>query len=372
MLKTRNMRVPRTEKEKRVPLWKVRLRQFFRHRVGLASLLVLAALYVTAAFAPFFAPYGEGTRHTKYIYAPPQVPQFVDAKGNFHWRPFVYGLEPKLDVTTFQRTFAADTEAIRYLRIFVRGEPYKLFGFLASDIHLFGVTEGALFLFGTDRLGRDLYSRVLFGARISLTIGLFGVTLMLVLGSFIGIASGYYGGIVDASLQRLVEVVMSFPSIPLWMALAAAVPPEWSPVRVFFAVTIILALIRWVNLARQVRGLTLALRDAEYVQAAKALGASDLRIIVRHIFPNTLAYILIIATLAIPSMILAETALSFLGLGIQPPAVSWGSLLSEAQSIQTLLQNPWLLIPGLFVIVTVLSFNFVGDALRDAIDPKSY
>lgn len=345
------------------------VRRLLRHRVGMLGLALLLVLYTVAIFAPFFAPYGRGARHPQHLNAPPQMIRFVDVEGKFHWRPFVYEMRSTVDRATFSRVYELDTEQRNPLRFFVRGTPYRLL-FFESDLRLFGVEDGHVFLFGTDRLGRDVLSRVVFGARVSLFVGLLGVALMVTLGTLVGIVSGYYGGVIDAVIQRFTEIILSFPAIPLWMGLAAAVPSDWSTITIFFVVTIIVALIRWVHLARQLRGIVLSLRSSEYVIAAKAVGASDIRIILRHILPNTMSHVLVISTLAIPQMILAESALSFLGLGIQPPEVSWGALLKDGQNIRALVQTPWLLVPGVFIVITVLAYNFVGDAVRDALDPR--
>jgi peptide/nickel transport system permease protein len=256
------------------------------------------------------------------------------------------------------------------VRFFVHGYRYKLLGLIPTDIHLFGVDEpGTFFLFGTDGLGRDLLSRIIEGGRVSLTVGLVGVALTIFLGAALGTASGYFGGMTDNIMQRVIELLMSFPDIPLWAAFAAALPPDWSSLKRFFAISVILSLVRWTSLARQVRAKVLAYREMDYTMAAKAAGGSDRRIIFVHMLPNAASHIIVVASLGIPGMILAETALSFLGLGILPPMVSWGTLLQSAQQVNVILQYPWLMIPGFFVIVAVLAFNFVGDGLRDAVDP---
>jgi len=266
--------------------------------------------------------------------------------------------------------FTEDPTSIHPIYFFVRGDTYRLFGLIPANIHLFGTATGQpIFIFGTDRLGRDLFSRIVYGGQISLTVGLVGVILTIFLGTVLGTISGYYGGTVDNIIQRIGEVLLSFPDIPLWAALAAAMPPDWSQITVFFGISVILSLRNWSGLARQLRGKVLALREAEFILAAKSVGASDLYIIFRHLIPNTLSHIIVIATLAIPGMILAETALSFLGLGIQPPMASWGVLLQDAQQVSVVLTRPWLLLPGVFVVLAVLSFNFLGDGIRDAADP---
>ena len=300
----------------------------------------------------------------------PQLPRFRDATGQFHLRPFVYGTTTELDTYNLDWVHKDDTSQMYPLKLFVKGDPYKLLGLFPSDRHLYGVDEpGTVFLLGTDRLGRDLFSRIVFGGRISLTVGLIGVSLTIVFGSVMGTISGYFGGLVDTVIQRFIELLMSFPSIALWAALAAAMPADITIVTRFFLISIILSLIGWTSLARQVRAKVLAFREMEFSSAATAAGASHFRIIMVHMLPNALSHIIVIATLAIPGMILAETALSFLGLGILPPAVSWGTLLQDAQTVGVVIKKPWLMLPGAFVIVSVLSFNFLGDGIRDAVDP---
>ncbi len=347
-------------------------RRFLRNRMALLSLFFLMALYLSALFADFIAPVHFNTKSEDHIFLAPQRPRFVDQEGNFHLRPFVYGLETRLDMETFRWVHEPNYDEIYPLHFFVKGYNYKLLGLIPADRHLYGVEEpGIIYLLGSDSLGRDMVARTFAGARISLTIGLVGVLLTIFFGSTLGTISGYYGGLIDTLIQRLVEFLMSFPAIPLWAALAAAMPPNWSPLQRFFAISVILSLIQWTGLARQVRAKVLSYREMEYTTAARSAGATDRRIIFRHLLPNAFSHIIVVATLAIPGMILAETALSFLGLGIQPPQTSWGVLLQEAQFVSVLVQQPWLLIPAFFVILTVLSFNFVGDGLRDAADPFS-
>jgi peptide/nickel transport system permease protein len=315
-------------------------RRFLRSRLAVGGSIVLILLYLMVIFAEFLAPYDHLAIQEDYVKMPPQLPHFVDQEGRFHLRPFVYGMETSLDQENLQWVHTPDVE-----------EP------------------GTLFTCGTDGLGRDLLSRIMFGGRVSLTVGLIGVSLTIIFGASLGTASGYFGGVTDNIMQRIIEVLMSFPTIPLWAALAAAMPPDWSTLKRFFAISVILSLVGWTGLARQVRAKVLAYREMDYTSAARAAGGSDWRIIFVHMLPNALSHIIVVATLSIPGMILAETALSFLGLGIQPPMVSWGTLLQDAQHVGVILQYPWLLIPGIFVIVTVLSFNFAGDGLRDAADP---
>ncbi len=346
--------------------------RFKRNRLAVYGGRFLIVMYLVALFAGFLAPYGVRTTHDKFAAAPPHSIRFIDANGKFHWRPFVYGLEPSIDPQTFRKTYTPKPEEIYPVRFFAKGVPYKLFGFIEADRHLFVVDEpGKIFLLGTDRQGRDLFSRVLYGSQVSLTVGLVGVFLTLIIGSLVGIATGFFGGVVDNVVQRFIEVLLAFPQIPLWLALASIVPPTWSSIQVYFGISIVLSIVNWGALARQVRGMVFALREEDFVIAARYTNCSNWRIINKHLLPNTLSHILVVATLAIPGMILGETALSFLGLGIRPPMTSWGLLLNEAQHVRVLLQQPWLLTPAAFVIATIISFNFLGDGLRDAADPFS-
>lgn len=348
-------------------------RRFKRSRIALVGGVVLAAFYLAALFANFLAPYDIATRFTDQIYAPPNLPRFVDDQGNFSPQPFVYKMTQKIDRNTLEIGYTPDTSQKYPLQFFVKGDPYKLFGVIPSEIHLFGTGEPTvpLFVLGSDRQGRDMLTRVLVGSQVSLTLGLVGVFIGLFLGSTLGVISGYFGGLVDDVVQRFAELLLVIPQIPLWMALAAILPTNWSSIQVYFGITIILSLLTWGSLARQIRGKTLAMREEGYVLAARAAGASDWWIIGRHLLPNNASHIIVVATLAIPYMILGETALSFLGLGIRAPMTSWGVLLEEAQNVQTLIFHPWLVIPAILVILAVLGFNFVGDGLRDAVDPYS-
>jgi peptide/nickel transport system permease protein len=298
--------------------------------------------------------------------------RFFDADGRFHLQPFVYGAVTTTDPATFRRTYRADTAKPCPIRLLVRGDSYKLWGVLPSTLHFFGVPEGGVIaLFGTDQLGRDLFSQVLYGSRISMTIGLVGVFLSLIIGLFVGSVSGLFGGLVDDIIQRFIEIILSIPTIPLWLALAAAVPTSWPQERVFFFLVIILSFVSWTTLARVVRGKFISLRQEDFVMAAGTFGATNAWTIRRHLRPNFMGYILVNVTLTIPAMILGETALSFLGLGLRPPAISWGVLLQKAQSFSAVAFYPWLLIPGIFVVLAVLAFNIVGDGLRDAVDPRA-
>ena len=350
--------------------WRLMRRRLVRHRVALVGGVVLLAFYLTMCLgAEFFATYGPQTRFKEFSFAPPSRIRLVDADGRLRL-PFVYGLQPGRDPVTFRKVYAEDENARYPLRLFARGEPYRLWGLIPCDRHLLGVAEpGLLLLFGSDELGRDLYSRTLYGGRISLSIGLFGVAVSFVLGCILGGLSGFYGGAVDNAIQRVIEFLLSIPTIPLWMALAAAVPIEWPPLRVYFGITIILSIIGWTGQARVVRGKLISVREEDFVAAAQIAGSTERKIIVRHLLPSFLSYLIVHLTLSIPNMILGETALSFLGLGLRPPVVSWGVLLNQAQNVKAVALHPWMLIPAAFVFASVLAFNLFGDGLRDAADP---
>lgn len=348
-------------------------RRFSRHRLAVFSLWVVGAFYLIAILAEFLAPADPETYAARFTYAPPQAVHFWqwDEAGRFQLGAFVYGIKTKVDPIALRRSFTTD-ETVRYpLRLLAPSEPYRLAGLIPMSVKLFGPAEqGApMYLLGTDRLGRDLLSRFIHGTRVSLSIGLVGVVMSLFFGVLIGGFSGYYGGWFDACVQRTIEFIRSLPTIPLWLGLAAALPRDWSPIQTYFAITLILSLIGWTDLARVVRGRFLSLRTEDFVTAARLDGASDFRVITRHMVPNFLSHIIAAATLAIPGMILAETALSFLGLGLQSPVISWGTLLQEAQNVRTLATAPWLLAPGAAVIVIILTLSFLGDGLRDAADP---
>lgn len=345
--------------------WQLIWRKFIRNRVAIAGGVIILIYYLSALFAGFLAPYTLSTRFEKYIYMPPQPVHFFN-DGKF--QPFVYDVKLTIN-ENLRKIYEPDLTQKTPVQFFARGEPYKLFGLFDADVHLFQAPGTIVSLLGTDRQGRDMFSRTLYGSQISLTIGLFGVLLSLFFGSVLGVASGYYGGWIDDLIQRLIELVRSFPAIPLWMALSAAVPPHWPPLRTYFVVTLILSVIGWTWLARQLRGKVLALRNEDFVLAAKLAGASDARIIFRHLIPATFGHIIVVSTLAMPAMILAETALSFLGLGLRPPITSWGVLLKEAQNIQSIALYPWVFTPAIAIAISILAFNFLGDGLRDASDP---
>lgn len=350
--------------------WRLIWWRFRRHKVALWSMWLLGLFYAAAAFCDFLAPYSLEHRDVEYRYAPPQVIRWVSEEG-FQFRPFVYALEGSRHPETLRRMYVEDRERPLTIQFFVRGESYRFWGLFRTEIRLFGVEEGTLYLLGADSLGRDLFSRILYGARISLTIGLLGVALSFVIGLTMGAISGYFGGWIDLAIQRLIEVILSFPSIPLWMVLAAALPRSWSPLQVYFGITLVLSFIGWTGLAREVRGKILSLREEDFCTAAILSGAGPARVMFRHLLPSCMSHIIVSLTLAIPAMILAETALSFLGLGLRSPVTSWGVLLTEAQNVQAVAVQPWLLTPVIFVMITVLAFNFLGDGLRDAVDPYS-
>jgi peptide/nickel transport system permease protein len=342
--------------------------KFRRHRVAVVSAAVLLVFYLMVPFVEVIAPYGQAQRNGDYIYAPPQgLHLFHDGS---LVGPFVYPYSFRFNLETFTRDYAVDKTKPQPVRFFCKGENYRFWGLFDAKFHLVCPPEGGtLFLAGTDRLGRDLLSRIIYGARISLTIGLVGIAVSFALGLFFGGIAGYLGGIVDSTIQRMIEIIRSLPELPLWLALSAALPPNWSPLLIFFGITIILGLLDWPGLARAVRSKLLALREEDFVKAAELMGASRGRIIARHLIPNFMSHLIASATLSIPSMILGETALSFLGLGLRPPITSWGVLLNEAQNLAAVNLYPWLLAPIAPVILVVLAFNFMGDGLRDAADP---
>ncbi len=351
--------------------WRLMWWKFLDHKVAVAALWILVALYLVAIFCEFFAPHDPLKRHASLSFAPPQRIRLFHQGGLR--RPFVYPRIQHVDPVTLNRTYTEDTSSPLPVRFFVRGDPYRLWGLVTLERHLFGLDSGGrLYLLGSDRLGRDLFSRILYGSRVSLSIGLIGVALSLVLGTVIGGLSGYYGGRFDNLVQRFIEVLRSFPTIPLWLALSAAMPASWSQIRVYFCMTVILALIGWTGLARVVRGKILALREEDYAMAARVAGVKEFTIIMRHLVPGFMSHLIVSVTLAIPGMILAETSLSFLRLGLRPPTISWGVLLQDAQNIRAVALYPWLMLPAVFVIVAVLMFNFLGDGLRDAADPYSH
>ncbi|MEM7207288.1 MAG: ABC transporter permease [Pseudomonadota bacterium] len=343
--------------------WKLK-----RHKLAVICGVILALNYGSVLISEIIAPYNLHTRNTDYIYSPPQSVHFFH-DGKFVG-PFVYGRDYELDMDNLKRLYPERKDDVQPLRFFCSGDPYKFWGLVDADFHLVCPPEnGTFFLLGTDRLGRDVFSRITYGARISLTIGLVGIMISFSLGIIIGGLAGYYGGWVDASVQRSIEVIRSFPELPLWMALSAVLPVNWSPILIFFGITVILAMLDWTGLARAVRSKLLALREEDYCTAAELMGAKPQRIIGRHLLPGFMSHLIASATLSIPAMILGETALSFLGLGLRPPVTSWGVLLNEAQNINVVALYPWLMFPVVPVVLIILAFNFFGDGLRDAADP---
>jgi peptide/nickel transport system permease protein len=354
--------------------WQLMWWKFRKHKLAVAGAIFLIVLYITAILADFLAPSDPNAFNKLYPYAPPQLPRFVDENG-FHLRPFVYGMSRARDPKTLAVVFEVDKTKQYPISFFVHSYPYKFWGLFETDLHFVGANvdpndlNQTFYLLGSDRLGRDQLSRILYGTRISLSIGLVGMTMSFFLGILLGGISGLYGGMIDTVIQRIIEFLRSVPTTPLWMALSAALPPTWPPVRVYFGITIILSFISWTGLARVVRSKFLSLREEDFVMAARIAGTGEMRIIFSHLLPSFLSYIIASLTLSIPGLILSETSLSFIGLGLRPPTISWGVLMKEAQNLVVVAKAPWLLIPGLFIVVTVLSFNFMGDGLRDAADP---
>ena len=359
---------PEQERYYMATQWQLMWWKLKRHRLAMISGAVLAFMYFSVIISEFLAPYALTTRNTDFIYAPPQTINFFH-DGEFQG-PFVYGLKYQLNMTNLKREYQEDKQSIQKIRFFCKSDPYKFWGHVAASTHLFCPSAtGTLFLLGTDRLGRDVLSRIIYGTRISLTVGLLGIIFSFIIGITIGGLAGYFGGWVDNLSQRAIEIIRSFPELPLWMALSASLPVTWSPILIYFGITIILGMLDWTGLARAVRSKLLSLREEDFALAAQLMGAKPQRIIARHLLPSFTSHLIASATLSIPSMILGETALSFLGLGLRPPITSWGVLLTEAQNMNAVELYPWIMTPVIPVIIVVLAFNFFGDGLRDAADP---
>ncbi len=346
-------------------------RRFRRSKVSIVGGFMVLALVFLAIFADFFSPTTLYGIDLKASFIPPQqIHFFNDANGKFHLGPYVYNMVYTLDPKTFQVMWVEDTKKAYDIHFFVKGSEYELLGFIPSNLHLFGVEDGgAIHILGTDKFGRDLWGKASEAGRISLTMSLFGTIISIIIGSVLGVASGYYGGWIDNVLQRFTEFITAFPQLPLWMALAALIPKTADSFSVFIVMACIFALLSWTTLAREVRGKVLSLRESDFIMAAKEMGASDSRIIFRHLYPNVLSHVIVILTLTVPGIILAESFLSFLGIGITEPLISWGLMMRNTQDIQTLGQNSWILAPIAFMVIAVLGFNFLGDGLRDAADP---
>jgi peptide/nickel transport system permease protein len=365
--------VPEKERKEQVAgQWQLIWWRFRRNKVALVAGAVVGLIYFVAIFAEFLAPFSSDFYNGRYTYAQPQqLHLFTSDEKGWHFAPHVNGFSSKVDPQSFRRTFVADPEKVVPVAFFAKGEAYRLFGLIPMNIHLIAPVNprDPMYLFGADRLGRDVLSRTIHGTRISMSIGLIGVAMSLVLGIILGGLSGFIGGTVDNLIQRVIEFLQSIPTIPLWMGLAAAIPQSWSPLQVYFAITVILSLIGWTGLAREVRGKFMALKYEDFVTAARLDGLGEMAIIRKHLVPSFLSHIVASVTLAIPAMILAETSLSFIGIGLKPPVVSWGVLLQEAQNVRSVASAPWLFLPGFAIVAAVLSMNFLGDGLIDAADP---
>jgi peptide/nickel transport system permease protein len=349
--------------------WQLMWQKFRHHKLAIVGGSIMLLFYFMAIFADFLAPYNVEQRSPNFPYHPPTPIQFIDVSGKLQF-PFIYGTTLVRDQETLALTYQVDHNVRLPIGFFVNGEPHKILGFIDTNLHLFGVDpRGGIFLFGTDRIGRDILSRTMYASRLSLSIGLVGVFLSFLIGIIMGGISGYFGGAIDIVIQRVIEFLISIPTIPFWLALSSALPRDWTVVQIYFGIVVLLSLIGWGGLARVVRGKLLELRELDYVLAARVAGVSEGSIIRIHLLPNCASYLIVSITLSIPGMILGECALSFLGLGLRPPAVSWGVLLQDAQNVYSVALYWWTIIPAIFVIITVLAFNFLGDGLRDAADP---
>ncbi|MEZ5277196.1 MAG: ABC transporter permease [Opitutaceae bacterium] len=360
--------------------WQLIRLRFARHRLALVSLIALCIIYALALFADFMAPVGQNERNMNFIFAPPQLPHF-----NFEDGLHTYAISNHISPTNLKNFYVEHSDLKVPLGFFVRSEPYRLLGLVPFEHRFFGVdyerlaesdhgpspAEATFFLFGSDRYGHDIWSRIIHGARISLSIGLAGISVTFLVGVIIGGISGYVGGSIDNLIQRTIEIINAFPQLPLWIAIAAILPKDWSPLQVYFAITVVLSALNWTWLARVVRGKILSLREEDYAVAARLLGAGHARVIFRHLVPGFTSHIIVTLTLSVPGMILGETALSFLGLGLRAPVVSWGVMLQDCFNLEVVANYPWLLMPVVFIVMTVLAFNFLGDGLRDAADPYS-
>lgn len=355
--------------------WTLIRMRFARNKLAMLGLFGMIAIYILVFIGPFLAPNEYTYQNKDYVFGSPSKFTFTGPDGRFGLKPYMYGVTTKLNPDTFKFEFAIDEGVIVPVKFFVKGDPYILFGFIHSNIHLIGVDAPyRVYIMGADALGRDMFARTLLGGQISTTIGLVGVAFSVIIGAVLGTASGFFGGVSDDIIQRIIEIIQSFPTIPLWAGLAAALPPisaDFTAMQRYFLITVVLSLVSWTGLARQLRAKVMAYRTADFSQAALAAGSSDARIILVHMLPNAASHIIVTSALAVPNMILGETALSFLGLGILPPMVSWGALLRDAQQISVIVQHPWIMIPGVAVVITVLLFSFLGDGLRDAVDPYS-